>query len=106
LPFALAGFGGEMPRQVPTRDYTAELSVLYQQREVFRRALMLQSGRLDEALREASNAEYRRLKPRYVGEIKTMLAGVSAIETALDGMRAIKQVMADAGLSDTLLNIA
>jgi hypothetical protein len=67
---------------------------------------MLQSGRLDEALREASNAEYRRLKPRYVGEIKTMLAGVSAIETALDGMRAIKQEMAAAGLSDTLPNIA
>jgi hypothetical protein len=91
---------------LPARDYDSELSVLFQQREVVQKALVLQSGRLDEAVRVASNAEYRRLKPRYLAEIKKMVAGISAVEAAFSGMRSIKQEMTEAGLSDTLPNVA
>ena len=62
--------------------------------------MQIQAGRLDEAVREASSAEYRRRKPRYIAEIKKMVEGIETIEAALNGMQAIREEMIAAGLRD------
>jgi hypothetical protein len=87
-------------RGIPARDIDAELTTLMRQREVVQKALTIQQGRLDEAVRVTSSAEYRRFKPRYIAEIKKMVSGVETIEAALNGMQSIKNEMTTAGLRD------
>ena len=91
---------------LPARDFDAELRALWQQQEIIIKAAQIQQGRLDEAVRLASSEAYRRLKPRYIAEIKKMIAGVEAIEGAFAGMQAIKSEMTGAGLRDISPNVA
>ena len=87
---------------LPARDFDAELRALWQQQEIIIKAAQIQQGRLDESIRLASSEAYRRLKPRYISEIKKMISGVASIEAALNGMQAIKSEMTGAGLRDII----
>jgi hypothetical protein len=87
---------------LPPRDYDSELRALWTQQEILIKAAQIQQGRFDEAVRLASSEAYRKRKPAYIAAIKKMIAGVEAIEAALNGMQAIKTEMTASGLRDII----
>lgn len=95
--------GGEA---LPERDLSGEIRNLNEQREILRKAVELQQAKVDELTREASSAEYRRLKPRYLVEIRRMITAVESYEAALAGMRKIRGEMTEAGLREIFPHLA
>jgi hypothetical protein len=61
---------------------------------------------VDEAVAVASRLEYQKLTPRYISEIKKMVAGVNAIEAAFAGMQAIRNEMIAGGFRDIFPSVS
>jgi len=91
---------------LPQRDVETEIKNLLEKRAVLAKAVELQHGRVDELAREASSAEYRRLKPAYVAELKKLVSAVEGYQSALDQMASIRRGMTERGLRDVFPVVA
>ena len=91
---------------LPQRDVETEIKNLLEKRAVLAKAVELQQGRVDEASREASSAEYKRLKPKFVTEIKRLVGAVESYQSAVETMTKIREEITAAGLRDVFPPIA
>ena len=91
---------------LPERDLSGEIRTLQEKREILRKAVELQQGRVDELTREATSAEYKRLKPKFVSEVKRLLGAVDEYQSALGAMRNIREGMRAAGLKEVFPSLA